>query len=279
MKNVILGLAMCAVILFSCQQQNRADQKQEAPQKNMLSSEKMDSNQRQFIHTASIDMAVNNCLNTTNLIEQQAIASKGFVLKSELKKNVNQQIESVISSDSIKQLTYYNTHSDIIIRVPDTSLQSFLQYTQSLSTHVKTRLINADDVSFDLKLNLLNLQSGEKQKVISNDKENDIQVQKTLTKNEAIVENMKMKDAIHFSTVSIALQQPEEILSTVMINNSAAWAKETSILNKAWYSLQKGFYYFSSLIIFLLQLWWLLPLYFVGKYVFVKSKKMFFNKV
>ena len=88
-----------------------------------------------------------------------------------------------------------------------------------------------------------------------------------------------MKDAIHFSTVSIALQQPEEILSTVMINNSAAWAKETSILNKAWYSLQKGFYYFSSLIIFLLQLWWLLPLYFVGKYVFVKSKKMFFNKV
>ena len=182
MKNVILGLAMCAVILFSCQQQNRADQKQEAPQKNMLSSEKMDSNQRQFIHTASIDMAVNNCLNTTNLIEQQAIASKGFVLKSELKKNVNQQIESVISSDSIKQLTYYNTHSDIIIRVPDTSLQSFLQYTQSLSTHVKTRLINADDVSFDLKLNLLNLQSGEKQKVISNDKENDIQVQKRLQK-------------------------------------------------------------------------------------------------
>ena len=278
MKNVILGIAMCAAILFSCQQQNRADQKQEATQKDMLSTEKMDSNQRQFIHTASIDMAVNNCLNTTSLIEQQAIASKGFVLKSELKKNVNQQIESVISSDSIKHLTYYNTHSDIIVRVPDTSLQSFLQYAQSLSTHVKTRLINADDVSFDLKLNQLNLQSGEKQKVISNDKENDIQAQRTLTTNEAVVENMKMKDAIHFSTVSIALQQPEEILSTVMINNSAAWAKETSILNKAWYSLQKGFYYFSSIIIFLLQLWWLLPLYFVGKYVFVKSKKMFFSK-
>ena len=278
MKNVILGIAMCAAILFSCQQQNRAEQKQETSQKDMLSTEKMDSNQRQFIHTASIDMAVNNCLNTTSLIEQQAIASKGFVLKSELKKNVNQQIESVISSDSIKQLTYYNTHSDIIVRVPDTSLQSFLQYAQSLSTHVKTRLINADDVSFDLKLNQLNLQSGEKQKVISNDKENDIQAQRTLTTNEAVVENMKMKDAIHFSTVSIALQQPEEILSTVMINNSAAWAKETSILNKAWYSLQKGFYYFSSIIIFLLQLWWLLPLYFVGKYVFVKSKKMFFSK-
>ena len=278
MKNVILGIAMCAAILFSCQQQNRADQKQEASQKDMLSTEKMDTNQRQFIHTASIDMAVNNCLNITNLIEQQAIASKGFVLKSELKKNVNQQIESVISSDSIKQLTYYNTHSDIIVRVPDTSLQSFLQYAQSLSTHVKTRLINADDVSFDLKLNQLNLQSGEKQKVTSNDKENDIQVQQTLTKNEALVENMKMKDAIHFSTVSITLQQPEEILSTVMINNSAAWAKETSILNKAWYSLQKGFYYFSSIIIFLLQLWWLLPLYFVGKYIFVKSKKIFFSK-
>ena len=202
MKNVTMGIAVCftILILFSCQQFNTND-KQQIAEKNMISTEKLDTNQRQFIHTASLDMAVNNCLQATALIEQQAISYKGFVLKSNVNKNINQQVESIMNADSIKQLTYYNTIASIIVRVPDTSLHSFLQYTQGLSTHVKTRLIDAEDVSFDLKLNQLNIKTGDKQQaVVATNGEDKIEIKK-LTNNESIVQNMIMKDAIHFSTV------------------------------------------------------------------------------
>ena len=279
MKKVNIGFCVSAVILFlfGCQQDKR-ESNDSVVEKNMLSTEKTDGNQRQFIHTASLNMSVSDCLQATALIEQQAISNKGFVLKSEVNKNITQQVESILSADSIKQLTYFTTTANIILRIPDTSLQAFLAYTQGLSTHVKSRLIEAEDVSFDLKLNQLNLQTGNKnQSVVSTNSDDKIET-KTLTNNQSVVENLRIKDAIHFSTISISILQPEEILSNVLINTNASWARETPILNKAWYSLQKGFYYFSEVIIFLLQLWWVLPLYIFGKYVFIKSKKLFFSK-
>ena len=279
MKKVNIGFCVCAVILFlfGCQQDKR-ESNESVVEKNMLSTEKTVVNQRQFIHTASLDMAVSNSLQATALIEQQAISNKGFVLKSDIQKNITQQVESVLSADSIKQLTYFTTTANIILRIPDTSLQTFLAYTQGLSTQVKTRLIEAADVSFDLKLNQLNLQTGDKSILTVSNSSSSEERKKMLTTNETIVENMKLKDAIHFSTVSITLQQPEEIMSAVLVNTKASWAKETSLLNKAWYSLQKGFYYFSGVVIFLLQLWWVLPLYIFGKYVFIKSKKLLVSK-
>ncbi len=276
MKKVNIGIFVCAIILaiVSCQQNNKETFAGQKSEKNFLSTEKEEPHERQFIHTASMNMAVKNCLQSTNFIEQNAIANKGFILKSEVTKNINKEIESVINTDSVKRLTYYNMAANIVVRVPDTSLQSFLSYTQTLATNVKTRLINASDVSFELKLNQMNIASGTRKSKSTVNISGGLVSENALTQNERIVENLKMKDAVSFSTISIRLEQPEEIDKNVVVNNDANWAQETSLANKAWFSLQKGFYYLMSFLVFLLQIWWVVPLFFLSKFILGKGRKL-----
>jgi hypothetical protein len=88
MKRVNIGfcIAILIAVLVSCQAKNE-ERKMSSSEKNMLSTEKLDTNARQFVCKASIDMQVKNCLTTTNLIEQKTIEHKGFILKSEVKKS------------------------------------------------------------------------------------------------------------------------------------------------------------------------------------------------
>jgi hypothetical protein len=277
MNKVNIGLCMAIIIaiLVSCQANNKEAAEMKA-EKNILSTEKLDTNERQFVCKANMEMQVKNCLTTINLIEQKTKEQKGFILKSELKKHNSDLTETVISADSVKQTATCNTSADMVLRVPDTALQKVLQYTESLEEQVKARIINNTDVSFDVKLNALNHNNGKGQTVVLNeagDKEN-----KALTTNESIVEDLRLKDAINFSTVGITLQQPEEILTTVVVNKTSSWAKGDSTFSRAWFSLQKGFFVLINIFIYLIQMWWLVPIFFIGKWGVGFGKK-YFGKV
>ncbi len=272
MKRIIISLCVVFLItaLISCQTNNKEELNIE--KKDLLSTEKIDSNERQFICKANLEMQVKNCLATTNLIEQKVKEKRGFILKSELKKNNTNLSETVVSSDSIKQVATINTSADIILRVPDTALQTLLKDIELLGEHVKARVINKTDVSFDLKLNALNHSSGNGQTVSLS--ENDKPEKQILTKNESAVADLRMKDAVDFSTVKINLQQPDELVTTFVINKEASWANGDSIFTRAWYSIQKGFFILSNLLIYLIQLWWLVPLFFIGKWGYFFSKNI-----
>jgi hypothetical protein len=276
MKRVNIGfcIAILIAVLVSCQAKNE-ERKMSSSEKNMLSTEKLDTNARQFVCKASMDMQVKNCLTTTNLIEQKTIEHKGFILKSEVKKVNSNFAENVLNTDSIQQITTYNTTADIVIRVPDTALKTVLQYTESLGEHVKARVINAADVSFDVKLNAMNRKSGIGQTVVLTNEGNPTTEKNVISQNESIIEDLRMKDAIHFSTINITLQQPEEILTTVVVNTDTAWAKSNNAFSRAWLSLQKGFYIICNILIFLLQFWWVVVLFFIGKWGFVVGKNYF----
>ena len=274
--NIVLILMMCIAVLISCQT-NKNNSENKLENKNRLSLEKIDSNERQFVSKASMEMQVKNCLSTINLIEQKAKEKKGFILKSELKKSNSDVTETVLSADSIKQITVCNTSADVLLRVPDSTLHAVMQYIELLGEHVKARVINNTDVSFDLKLNALNHKVGNGNTVVVS--ENGATEKKVLTSNESIVADLSMKDAINFSTVNITLQQPEEILTTNIINKNAAWVSGDATMHKAWYSLQKGFFILSNLLIYLLQLWWLLPIFFIGKWCYAIGKKYWYKDV
>jgi hypothetical protein len=263
-------MLLITAVLFSCQQNYKTTEAAEASP-NLLSTKPTLTNERQFIHAASIDMDTKNCLQTTNLIEANVLSNKGFILKSSVEKNIHSETESPISTDSLKRLTYFNMMADIVVRVPDTSLQNFLNYTQSLGLNVKTRIISATDVTFDLKLNELNLGSNVPSKVLAKADDEVTIIDAPLSKNEMVVNNMKLKDAVRFSTINIKLCEPQALESQTVINSSASWAKEASLASKAWLSIQKGFYYCTSILIFVLQLWWLIPLFFIGRYLIVKK--------
>lgn len=211
---------------------------------------------KQFIHSANIDMDVNNCLLTTNLVEIKVKEFGGFILQSKLSSVLHKEVESVINVDSIKKTTFYQPTADLLVKVPDTALQQFLQYIQSIGEHIRSRVIEAEDVSFDLK---------SKEKYIENtvisDKKGRIDEQ---------IDILRLKDAIQYSTVTITMAQPDEMVVKKAVNKDANWAKQTSVWSQIWFSVQKGFYQLIDLFTLLIQFWWIAPLFVLGKIAYRK---------
>jgi hypothetical protein len=144
---------------------------------------------------------------------------------------------------------------------------------------VASRVIFATDVSFDVKLNALNKKSGSTERVVVTQGGEDAKQKQLLSNNESIVADLQMKDAINFSTVIITLQQPGEIITTTVANTSDTWAKNNRLFSRAFLSLQKGFYILCNILIYILQLWWLLPIFFMAKSGYTFGKKYLGNGV
>jgi hypothetical protein len=147
----------------------------------------------------------------------------------------------------------------LVVRVPDSSLIRFLQYVQNLGSTVNSRIMDAMDVTFTLATN---------NTALANSKEADTKL--------TPMELLQLKDNIAFSTITLNISQPEEISYTTIINNCASWSKEPSIGSKAWFAMQKGFYQFMTILVALLQFWWVAPLVILGKMGYTKLKKIKF---
>jgi uncharacterized protein YqfB (UPF0267 family) len=261
MKTVLKKLCLIfsiTIIISSCE--NKKQNEQSKNKDTMAGVNNSNNKDRKFIHQADFNVETANCLETTNLIEQKTKNCKGFVLLSTLDKQIFKSLSSIINTDSVKKTNYYQTISNLEVRVPDTSLQTFLLYIQNVSTSIKNRSIQASDVTFVEKLNTLNVEQNQNI-YIQNEAEKE-------NKNSLIVDNLKLQDDVKYATVHIAITEPEEIATEYVINTDASWSKQTSIGNQAWFQLQKGLFQCSTILIFLLQFWWVAPLLICGKYLY-----------
>ncbi len=266
MKNVLKSVCLIVILytlLNSCQTRNFDNSILEnKKEENNFSNSSNDSTganyysgSRKLIHNASIAVEVNNCINTTNKIEEKTVQCMGFIMESNFGKNTIKTEESIISTDSVKQINYFENTANLVVRVPDTALQAYLLYIQQLSNVINTRVINAKDVTIDLPNN------AQEETVIIENKSN--------TK---INEILKLKDDLNFCTIAINLKEPIAFAIQSIVNTDASWASSTSIWNKIWYNLQKGFVQLFNIITNLLQFWFLIPLLMLAILVYHKSK-------
>ncbi len=268
MKNVIKNLCSLfavLILILSCQQKNKENEYKELDK--MSGVNNSNDKERKFAQKANVTLESKNCLETTNLIEQRTKDYKGFILNSLVNKIVQKEVCSTISTDSLKKASYFTTTANVEVRIPDTSLQQFLLYVQSISSSINNRNIIATDVTFDATLNKLNL----KDNIVVNSKDTDVK----LTKNEKIVDNLRLLDAVKYASVQLIITQPTEIKTEFIINEDASWAKQTALTYQAWFQLQKGFYQLTYLIILFLQFWWVAPLLIGGKFIYTRVRKFY----
>jgi hypothetical protein len=258
MGSLCLIVTVC-IILVGCQSRQNKSNNEFAKSSTDSTGVSYYSGERKLIHTASIDVEVSNCINTINEIEEKTIHIKGFIVESNIAKNITNKVESVVSTDSIKQINYYQNKGTIIVRVPDTSLQAFLLYVQQQSSSVEARIINAKDVTLALQ-----------QKDYGNN-----QTTSPITNNNSVIQSnneaaQKLKDDLNYCTISINIKEPVAVETKLIVNEAAKWSKQSSVWANCWLSIQKGFYYLMNFIALLLQLWFIIPLLALGIYSYKK---------
>ncbi|KUJ61984.1 hypothetical protein AR687_10540 [Flavobacteriaceae bacterium CRH] len=287
-----LGLTTLVIItlLFSCKKaentsgENTADY--ETTDSTAVSSsaavEKKDSKQK-FIRTADIKFKVKNVVKSTYAIENAVQKFGGYVTYTNLQSNINSQIKTKISQDSILETTKFSVENNITIRVPNTQLDTIIKTIAKQIDFLDFRIIKADDVS----LKLLSNQLSQKRSAVNGKRiekaidtkgqkindtveaENSLANQKEANDNLKI-DNLSLQDQVNFSTITLQLYQNETIRHELMESEKDSAAYKPHLGIQIVDALKSGWYILEAIFVFLLNIW---PFILIGLGGFFLYKK------
>jgi lipopolysaccharide export LptBFGC system permease protein LptF len=152
--------------------------------------------------------------------------------------------------------------NDMIVKVPTMQLVDFLQQINSQNLFLNSRIINAEDVTANIKMAQLEQQRMKK-------KEGNIDKLKPTSTtveqgddnerdhNQNIIDSYNLKDNIAYSTVNLSIKEPNVRVAEIAVTNTKsidAKYKPTSFY-EAKLSIINGFYLIQQSFILLLNLW------------------------
>ncbi len=283
---------LCLGVAFSCKQSDNATN-QEASNAisdttNVVTSaaavEPKNSN-RKFIRTADIKFKVKNVAKSTTIVEDVTTKFGGFVTNTNLQSTISDENKTKISQDSTLVTTKFIVDNNIIIRVPNSQLDTVIKSISNQIGFLNFRIIKADDVTLQLLSNKLaqNRSSiSEKRLVNAIDTKGKklnqiIDAEENLdTKKEANdmskIQNLSLEDQVNFSTLTLQIYQDQTIKQEMIANEKSINAYRPNIGLQIWDSIKTGWYILEEMISIVVVLW---PFALIGFLVFIGYKKWF----
>lgn len=295
MKNVktILVIALSSA-LFSCAPK-RAE---EAPMADstavMVSSSAAVENKKdsthKFIRTAELKFKVKSVIKSTYDIEDITARIGGFVTYSNLTSDAFSSETKEISLDSSVIVTHFRVTNSIILRVPNTKLDTTLKQIAKNIVYLDYRIIKADDVALQLLSNNLTIRRTDKnetrlknaidnrgKKLNETTSAEELLLNKQEQADNARIANLSLKDQINFSTINLTIYQNEGVNYEKIAREKKSKQYEPSFRFRILDSLSYGWSIFEDIIVFLLNLWGLVLLGVLGflgyKFYVIKFKK------
>ena len=290
-KKISYALLLSAVI-FSCKQAPNEEAISESAEMSSEEAKTVSSSaavvdpksDRKFIRTADLRFKVKNVAQTTYSIENTVAKFGGFVTSTELRSNVVNVSQVKKSTDSIVETTRFVVENNMVIRVPNTLLDTTLKTIARQIDYLDYRIIKADDVSLKLLSNDLSQKRNQQNQarvedaiknrgkklgetVDAEDRVYDSQTQA----DEAKISNLSMNDQVNFSTLSLSLYQ-KEALKRETIADSESEEFRTNIGVRLVDGLKTGWHILEEIIVFIVHLWAFILIGFVGWFIYKKFK-------
>lgn len=278
MRNYIL-LAGLVCIFLSCNSVHdtknemilQSDSTSNAFTSSSAAVEKNKDSTRKFIRTADIKFKVKSVINSTYDIENICTDQGGFVTYTNLASTIENQTETPISADSTLETIHYAVTNSIILRVPNTKLDTTLKDIAKNIDYLDYRIIKAEDVSLQMLASKLTQNRALKNETrIANDiASNTKKLAETMSAEEMLfskqeqadnakINNLSMADQVSFSTVNLLIYQLQTIKRTVIANDKNITAYQPGFWSRLWQALQLGWNMIVELILFISKLWALL---------------------
>jgi len=297
-KSAALLFLLTVGIAIGCKQESSRDEEassvqsmsapESAPAEEAISSDaaKVSTDTtRKFIRTADLKFKVKNVVKTTYAIENIAVRHGGFVTFTNLESVTNSEITNKINTDSSVVIKHFTVENNMIIRIPNTMLDSTLKTIAPLIDHMDFRIIKADDVSLRLLSNdMARKRASQTEKRLTDaidtkgKKLNDITTaeeglaSKKEQSDNAKLNNMAIKDQINFSTINIAMYQREEIKREMIANDDTA-AYSQSFGSRMVDAFHAGWTVITTIIVLLTNLWAVVLLSIILYFVYKKYRK------
>jgi len=248
--------------------------------------EKGSDTSRRFIRTADLRFRVPDVIKTTYKIEDIILANRGFVSFTNLTSELNYEENMPLTADSSLIITHFSIRNDMTLRVPNTKLDTTLKQIAPLIEFLDYRVIKASDVAIDLLANRLAQKRAKKHdqrlakevdegsgkpKDITAAAESLLSSQESA--DQALLSTLSLQDQINYSTITLQLYQRPSVKHTLVANEKSIRAYEPAFWQKAWDALQSGFNVLKALLLFFIQIWWLILLIVIGFVVYPRIRR------
>jgi hypothetical protein len=235
----ILGFGL-SILLFACSQSRNDEMVSEDMDESMsnalISSSAAVENEkdttRQFIRTADLKFKVKSVNKSTYDIENITNKLGGFVTYTNLSSIINNVTTIAVSADSSLETTYYTVTNSIILRVPNTKLDTTLKEISKNIDYLDFRIIKAEDVALQiLSNNLTQKRSAKNEERLTNAIDNkgkklnetttaeEILLSKQEQADNAKISNLSLTDQIKFSTINLSIYQRQTIKHELISND------------------------------------------------------------
>jgi len=298
MKTTYLKLSLSAVLLlgtFSCK-------KGEASASEIKAYETTDSaavpitdsissaastqiKDKQFIKTADVNMEVKDVYEATVSIEKSVQELGGFVTHSNLTSNVVSENTYNTSGEEAMLIKKYQTENTMQVRVPAEKLGEFLALVNDKKLFLNSRIIHAEDVTFDIKYaemegtrikktgdNISKLKATKDKVELDDQNMSEGNLQK--------LANMNTGNDLKYSTIDLYIKEPQLRIAEIAVTNT------TNIDNKYKFNFiydvknafVEGFYLIQRIMVGLITVWPLLlimtaVIYFLRKRKTIKPEQ------
>ncbi|PWK28864.1 uncharacterized protein DUF4349 [Arcicella aurantiaca] len=242
---------------------------------------------RKFIRTAEVRFKVNNVQNATNVVEDLVDKYKGFIVRNELSTQVFNINDIEISEDSILRSKSYEASNEITLRIPNEYFEKTLRELQPIMAFLDNQTVSAEDVSLSFISNELQKkrfskfekrfenaidEKGKKLSETSSAEENLYNHQSSADQNQVL--NLKLKDEVNYSTITLHLYQPIAIMQEKLPNIENTHAFQPNLFLRIWQSVREGWYIFEDIVVVIFRLWFVILLAFGGFWLYKKRVKV-----
>lgn len=238
---------------------------------------------RKFVRTADVKFKVKNVAKSTYAIEDATTKFGGFITYTHLQSNIQSEDRTKVSQDSTLVTTKYKVDNNITIRVPNTKMDTVIKTIAKQIHFLDYRIIKADDVSLQMLSNeLAQKRSNSSEKRLANAIDSKgkklnqvVKAEETLDakkeQNDASkLQNLSLQDQVNFSTLTLNIYQDESIKQEMVANEKSINAYRPNIGLQIWDSVKTGWFMLEHIIAFVVVLW---PLVLIGFLGFLGYKK------
>ena len=243
-----------------------------------------------FVRTADLKFKVGNVAQSTATVEDIAVRQGGFVAYTKLSSEGENVTTIPVSKDSSLEATFYNMVNSMVLRVPNTRLDTTLKEIAATIDYIDYRIIKADDVRLQLLSNELAKkrtgQTRERLKKAIDAKPHklgettaaeDVAYNRQEQADQSLVSNLSLADQIAYSTISLNFYQRQGVRREMISSGGSIDAYVPGFGAKILESLQYGWQMLETFLVFVTRLWALVPLG-AGMYVLYRSWKHGFAK-
>ncbi|UKJ08714.1 DUF4349 domain-containing protein [Solitalea lacus] len=231
-------------------------------------TESLNSTKRQFIRSSELKFKVKDVAKATYRIEEITTQNGGFVTLSNLSSDVDYSTVTKVSADSSVEIKHFTVSNHLIIRVPNTKMDTTLREIAKLVDFLDYRIIKADDVNLQLLSNNLTQQRINKsenrltnaidnkgQKLGETTSAEETLLNRQYEADNAKLSNLSFKDQINYSTINISVYQPLLVSKVLIANTDNIDQYKPSFSYRIKESFISGFELLADLTVFIMKLW------------------------